>query len=473
MSVPAGQTAGERVLVIDDERSVLMVLEGMLTRRGFEVQVASSGSAGLAAFEKSAPSIVLLDLGLPDMDGTDVLRHIRASHPDVQVFILTANDSLANAIECIKLGAFHFVSKPYAAEELLSLMQRALHQRRLEAETVVLRQQSARLEERIRAIESNMSPVFSSRSMQQIEELIKRVAPSEANVLLLGESGVGKEVLANRVHEMSKRSKMPMVKLNCAAFPANMIEAELFGYTRGAFTGAVADFPGMLAQANRGTLFLDEVAEMPADLQTRFLRVLQEREYRPLGSTKTLKTDFRLVAATNRSVVDAVREGVLRQDFYYRLNTFQIEIPPLRSRLEDVAPLATQFVSRFAAKQGAACPQISAEAMQRLGAYHWPGNIRQLQNAMEYAVILMEGGMIEARHLPAELKVTAGVHQALMESSESLSLFENEKQTILRALIETRGNKKRAAEMLGIQRPTLYGKLRQYGIHGGARDKGA
>ena len=207
MSVPAGQTAGERVLVIDDERSVLMVLEGMLTRRGFEVQVASSGSAGLAAFEKSAPSIVLLDLGLPDMDGTDVLRHIRASHPDVQVLILTANDSLANAIECIKLGAFHFVSKPYAAEELLSLMQRALHQRRLEAETVVLRQQSARLEERIRVIESNMSPVFSSRSMQQIEELIKRVAPSEANVLLLGESGVGKEVLANRVHEMSKRSK--------------------------------------------------------------------------------------------------------------------------------------------------------------------------------------------------------------------------------------------------------------------------
>jgi DNA-binding NtrC family response regulator len=390
--------------------------------------------------------------------------------PEIPVLILTANDSLANAIECIKLGAFHFVSKPYAAEELLSLMHRALQQRRLEAETLELRQRSAHLEERIRVIESNMAPIFGSRSMQQIEELLKRVAPSEANVLLLGESGVGKEVLANRVHEMSKRSKMPMVKLNCAAFPANMIESELFGYVRGAFTGAASDFPGMLAQANRGTLFLDEVAEMPAELQTRFLRVLQEREYRPLGSTKTLKTDFRLVAATNRPVAESVRQGVLRQDFYYRLNTFQIEIPPLRSRVEDVAPLARQFVSRFAAKQGISTPQISTDVMQRLSAYHWPGNIRELQNAMEYAVILMEDGIIEQRHLPAELRVTAGVHQALLDSPPSLSLAENEKQTILRALIETHGNKKRAAEMLGIQRPTLYGKLRQYGIHKGSGD---
>jgi transcriptional regulator with PAS, ATPase and Fis domain len=302
--------------------------------------------------------------------------------------------------------------------------------------------------------------------MQQIEELLKRVAPSEANILLLGESGVGKEVLANRIHEMSRRAKMPIVKLNCAAFPANMIEAELFGYARGAFTGAVSDFPGMLAQANRGTLFLDEVAEMPAELQTRLLRVLQEREYRPLGSTKTSKTDFRLVAATNRPIADAVRDGVMRQDFYYRLNTFQIEIPPLRKRVEDVAPLARQFVARFAAKQGTAVPLITPEAMQRLGAYHWPGNIRELQNAMEYAVILAESGAIETRHLPADLKITAGVHQALLESPASLSLAENEKQTILRALIETHGNKKRAAEILGIQRPTLYGKLRQYGIHG-------
>ena len=466
MKTKADEASGDRVLVFDDERSVLMVLEGMLSRRGFRVQVASGGASGIVAIEKFNPAIVLLDLGLPDMDGMEVLREIRASHPEIQVLILTANDSLANAIESIKLGAFHFVSKPYAAEELLSLIHRALQQRRLEAEASELRQQSARLEERIRVIESSAAPVMSSRSMQQIEELLKRVAPSEANILLLGESGVGKEVIANRIHEMSRRAKMPIVKLNCAAFPANMIEAELFGYARGAFTGAVSDFPGMLAQANRGTLFLDEVAEMPAELQTRLLRVLQEREYRPLGSTKTSKTDFRLVAATNRPIADAVRDGVMRQDFYYRLNTFQIEIPPLRKRVEDVAPLARQFVARFAAKQGTAVPLITPEAMQRLGAYHWPGNIRELQNAMEYAVILAESGAIETRHLPADLKITAGVHQALLESPASLSLAENEKQTILRALIETHGNKKRAAEILGIQRPTLYGKLRQYGIHG-------
>lgn len=383
------------------------------------------------------------------------------------MLILTANDSLSNAIQSIKLGAFHFVSKPYAPEELLSLMGRALDQRRLESEALQLREESARLVKRLEEAERRTEPVFQSRSMRQLEELLKRVAPSDANVLLLGESGVGKEVLAGRIHQLSRRAAGPMVRLNCAALPANMIEGELFGYNKGAFTGAVADFPGMIAEANGGTLFLDEVAELPAQLQTRFLRVLQEREYKPLGSTRTLKADFRLVAATNRSMTEALRDGLIRQDFYYRLNTFQVEIPPLRERREDVPSLVARFVGQFARKQGVNPPAVCPEVMERLCGYGWPGNIRQLQNAVEYAVILAGASGIELAHLPAELQAPPEIHNALAQTAAGLRLEDRERETILQALVDTRGNKKKAAELLGIQRPTLYAKLRRYGIGSG------
>jgi DNA-binding NtrC family response regulator len=383
----------------------------------------------------------------------------------VQVLILTANDSLANAIESIKRGAFHFVSKPYAPEELLSLMTRALEQRRLQAETTELRAQRAELEERLRVIQKSAFPAFGSRSMRQLEDLLRRVSPTDANVLIVGESGVGKEVLASQVHAWSARSGRPMVKLNCAAFPSNMIEAELFGYVRGAFTGAVSDFPGMVSEAAGGTLFLDEVAEMPPELQARFLRVLQEREYRPLGSTKVKKADFRLIAATNRVLGDALQSGALRADFYYRLNTFQIEVPPLRERREDILPLAQTFLSRFAAREGTTCPRLGPEAVGALQAYSWPGNVRELQNAMEYALILSDGEGIGLRQLPGEVRMALSVPSAGARAPRAASLADAEKQTILRVLQQTHGNKKKAAEKLGIQRATLYAKLRQYGIH--------
>ncbi len=455
---------GSRVLVVDDERPVLMTLEALLQRRGFEVRTAGTAGAVAPLLRRWGAELVLLDLGLPDADGMDLLRQIRGEFPGVQVLILTANDSLANAIESIKLGAFHFVSKPYAPEELLSLMGRALEQRRLEREAFHLREESARLARRLAEVEKRGEPVFESRQMRQLEEMLQRVAPSDANVLVLGESGVGKEVLAERIHRLSRRAQGPLVRLNCAAFPANMIEAELFGYARGAFTGAVTDFPGMIAEADGGTLFLDEVAEMPPELQTRFLRVLQEREYRSLGSTRTRKSDFRLVAATNRVVGDAVRSGALRQDFYYRLNTFQIEIPPLRRRREDIPGLVARFVSRFAARQGVEAPLIHPEAMARLCEYAWPGNIRELQNAIEYAVILADARGIGLKQLPVELQAPPELREALEQSGSGRRLEERERETILQTLLETRGNKKRAAELLGIQRPTLYAKLRQYGI---------
>lgn len=454
-----------KVLIVDDERPVLMTLEALLGRRGFEVQTASTGATGLQGARRWKPDIVLLDLGLPDVDGLDVLRSLRSEMPSLQVLILTANDSLSNAIQSIKLGAFHFISKPYAPEELLSLMGRALEHQRLERETLELRAESARLVRRLAEVEERSSPVFQSRSMREMEDLLKRVGPTDANVLLLGESGVGKEVLATRVHTLSRRRDAKMVKLNCAAFPANMIEGELFGYVKGAFTGAVADFPGMIAEAQGGTLFLDEVAEMPPELQTRFLRVLQEREYRPLGSTRTVKADFRLVAATNRPISEAIQAGVLRQDLYYRLNTFQLEIPPLRERTEDIPALVQRFVGQFSARHGIAPPSIQPEAMEMLCAHRWPGNIRELQNAIEYAVVLAEKEGIGVRQLPSELQVDPKLRSALDKTGDGRDLESQERHVILQTLLQTGGNKKKAAEILGIQRPTLYAKLRRYGVH--------
>lgn len=458
-------TSARRIAIIDDERPILLTLEALLGRHGYEAHLANTAAAGTALVRKVKPELVLLDLGLPDAEGLDVLRDLRAEHPNIQVIILTAHDTLANAIESIKLGAFHFISKPYSTEELLSLIGRALEQRQLLEETANLRSEKQQLTKRLEKAERMLAPVAKSRSMQEIQELIARVAPTEANVLLLGESGVGKEVMANQVHRLSLRAQGPMVKLNCAEFPSNLIEAELFGYMKGAFTGAVNDFPGMIHEAAGGTLFLDEVAEMPPELQTRFLRVLQEREYRPLGSTKTHTANFRLVAATNKAIPEALRGGQLRQDLYYRLNTFQVNIPPLRERKEDIPSLIATFVSRFSAQLGKAEPKITPEAFAKLLDYPWPGNIRQLQNAIEFCVILAENGTVGEKQLPKELMLPPALQQVGQSApTETLNLDEQEKETILRALAQAHGNKKKAAEILGIHRPTLYSKLKRYEI---------
>ncbi len=457
-----------RIVVIDDERPILMTLEALFKRHGYEPHCANTASAGTALVRKTSPDVVLLDLGLPDADGLDVLKELKAQLPDLKIIILTAHDSLSNAIDSIKLGAFHFIAKPYAPEELMALVSLAIEQSTLAREAQSLRAEKQQLSKRLESAERQLAPVIKSRGMQEVQELILRVAPTDANILLLGESGVGKEVMANQIHRLSKRAGGPMVKLNCAAFPANMIEAELFGYMKGAFTGAVADFPGMIAESASGTLFLDEVAEMPPELQTRFLRVLQEREFRPLGSTKTLKADFRLVAATNRAVEEAVQSGSLRQDLYYRLNTFRLNLPPLRERKEDIPALITTFVKRFAEQLGRAEPSISPEAMQLLLSYSWPGNIRELQNAMEYSVILAEKDCITEKQLPKDILLPP-VLQGVTSNGGSfgaptLNLDDKERETILKALAQAHGNKKKAAEILGIHRPTLYSKLKRYEI---------
>jgi len=461
------KTENHRVLIIDDERPVLMTLEALLQRHGYEVDAAPTASQGVKLLKSKSPSLVLLDLQLPDAHGLEMLDRIKTELPEVQVIILTAHDSLHNAIESIKRGAYHFISKPYAPEELLSLVEKALEKQFLLREAKTLRAKTEQLEKRLEMAEARSVPIFKSKPMQEIDELIDAMAPSDANVLIAGESGVGKEVIANAIHARSRRAGQPMVKLNCAAFPQTMIEGELFGYVKGAFTGAAHDFPGMIAAADGSTLFLDEISDMPAELQTRFLRVLQEREYRPLGSTQTMKADFRAIASTNRPVAQALAENQLRSDLYYRLNTFQIEVPPLRKRKEDVPPLIAQFVKQFSQQLGKPEPDISPEAFQKLLDYSWPGNVRELQNAIEYAVVLARQGMIGVKELPTEIQLPPALQQAELSATHRSgvqTLDDLERTAILQALAECHGNKKKAAELLGIQRPTLYNKMKRYAI---------
>ena len=455
-----------RILIIVDERPILLALEALLGRHGFETETAATATAGLKALKNKAAALVLLDLQLPDVQGLEILDQIKTERPETQVIILTAHDTLNNAIESIKRGAYHFISKPYAPEELLSLVEKALEKQSLLRETQTLRKKAEELEKRLEIAETRLTPVFKSKSMQEIEELVNSMAPSEANVLITGESGVGKEVVANLIHQRSRRSDRAMVKLNCAAFPQTMIEGELFGYVKGAFTGAMNDFPGMIAAAHGSTLFLDEISDMPIDLQTRFLRVLQEHEFRPLGSTRTLKADFRVIAATNCPIAKALADNRLRSDLYYRLNTFQIEVPPLRERKQDIPPLVKFFAKQFAQQLGKSEPEVEPEAFQKLVDYSWPGNVRELQNAMEYAVVLARQNTVTLKDLPRELQLPA----ALQHIDQNLapqgvqSLSDMERVTILQALAQCHGNKKKAAELLGIQRPTLYNKLKRYAI---------
>ncbi len=448
-----------RILVIDDEQMMADSLKQNLVEEGYTVDTAASGAESIEQYDRGGHHLVLCDLQLPDMDGMEVLRHAKDANPSTEVIVMTGYGSVPRAVEATKAGAFWFLEKPFDFEMLLPLVEKALERRELMAETATMRRQlSTRTE--------YFNIIGASKVMQTIYETIESVAKSDANVLIVGESGTGKELIANAIHYNSLRAKKPFVKVNCAALPKELIESELFGHTRGAFTGAHADKDGLIQHAAGGSLLLDEIAEMPVELQPKLLRVLQERSYRKIGSERTYTVDFRLITSTNRPPADAIRDGMLRDDLFYRISTITIHVPPLRERAEDIQILTEHFLKLYARKYGRQIGGISQTAYQRLFAHAWPGNVRELQNVIERAVLLAKSNKIEPVDLPFD---NGSVPERSAQSSEwevppNMSLEDIEKLVIEKTLQRTGGNKQAAANLLGIYRPRLYSKIRKYKI---------
>jgi len=453
------ETNNIRILIVDDEPMMADSLRQNLLEEGYDVDAAGNGAEAVETFEHGAHHLVICDLQLPDVDGLELLRHIKDSRPSSEVIVVTGYGSVQRAVEATKAGAFYFVEKPFDFEELQLLIQKALEKQELRAWAADMRHQMSTRSEYFNIIGA-------SKQMQTIYETIESVAKSDANVLIVGESGTGKELIANAIHYNSLRSKKRFIKVNCAALPKELIESELFGHTKGAFTGAHADKEGLVQHAAGGSLMLDEIAEMPIEMQPKLLRVLQERSCRKIGSEKTYPVDFRLISSTNRLPADAIRDGLLRDDLFYRISTITIHVPPLRERLDDIQLLTDHFLKMYGEKYDRPISGGSQAAYQRLVSHQWPGNVRELQNVIERAVLLAKNDQIEPVDLPfdngAGPEGASGVTG--WDVPPNMTLEDIEKFVIERTLQRTGGNKQKAANLLGIYRPRLYSKIRKYRI---------
>jgi two-component system response regulator HydG len=444
------------VLVVDDEKAHRLMLRAHLEDAGYQVLEAGEGEQALQTAGAQPVDLALLDVIMPRMDGLTLLPKLKAMMPDVPVLMMTAYGSIENAVKALKAGAADYLTKPLDVEEVLIKVERHLEAARLSRK---LREQAERLGERFdfSALKGE------SRPMRQLKETLSLVAPAEATVLISGESGTGKEVVAQIIHQNSRRAEGPLIKINCAALPENLLESELFGHEKGAFTGASARREGRFKSADGGTIFLDEVGEMAQGTQAKLLRVLQEGEYSPVGSDKTFKSDVRVIAATNRDLEQAVKDGEFREDLYYRLNVVNLEMPPLRQRGEDVIGLAEDFLRRFNEKNRRDIKGFSPQARRSMLAYAWPGNVRELLNAVERAVIMTQGHLIEPPDLPLAVQGSAkGDEDDTLRSG--LTVRDAERMLIELTLEATGGNRTRSAEMLGITRKTLQNKIKEYGL---------
>jgi DNA-binding NtrC family response regulator len=445
-----------RILVVEDEEIIRDLLVPTLRDEGFRVDAVGSGEEGLKRLEQTIYDVVLLDLNLPGMHGLNVLSAAPATQTDAQFIVMTAFGSVDTAVEAMKLGAFDYVNKPFRTEELLLTLRRALEETELRREVARLRTRSAEgIRERI---------IGKTPPMQRVFDLIERVAPTRATVLVVGETGTGKELVARGIHDVSDRARKPFVPVNCSALTETLLESELFGHLKGAFTGAVHSKRGLFEAAQGGTLFLDEVSTIGPSVQVKLLRVLQERVITPVGGTEPIPVDFRLVAATNEELEKRLQSGDFREDLYYRLNVFPIRVPPLRERREDIPLLANSFRIRFAEENGIEAPPILPETLSRMMAYDWPGNVRELENVIERSLILHAG----SRSLPFE-PGTGAISDGpsarnLLDHSrrERWDLDRLEREYILEVLDEEGWHQARAAEVLGINRRTLYRKLKRY-----------
>ena len=441
----------EKIIIVDDTEGVRELVGTILERAGYEPLPKATAAELLASFNDAPPAVVLLDLGLPDGDGMELLTKIKKQWPETEVIMLTGNATYDKAVEATKLGAYHFQAKPFDQKTLLLSVERALEHRHLNQEASALRKA-------VVTMCGGESPIFQSPAMKTIVRTIERVAPSDVSILITGESGTGKEVIADLIHNLSPHSKGPLIKINCAALPRELIESELFGSVKGAFTGATADREGLFRQAEGGTLLLDEISEMPIDTQSKLLRVLQEKEVRPVGGRTSYKTDCRIIAATNRPTEDAIKAGKLREDLFYRISAISVHLPPLRDRREDIIPLATAFLKRYDAQAGRNISGFSDPASEALRAFDWPGNVRQLQNEIQRAVLMCDGSTVEEKDLSVMSVANA-------KDNPDLTLMEAmERNTILQMLKDTNGNKLETAKRLGIGRQTLYNKIKMYGI---------
>lgn len=509
-----------RALIIDDESFTLELFEFELKSQGFEVTTAASGSEGIERLKKQDFDVVLTDLNMPDISGIEMVKNSKAIRPLTEIIVVTGDDSSEKAVEAIREGAFDYILKPVDFDKLFTAVRNAVESKRQGQLNEKQAAEIKRLRDRLSSRTSFEGIIGGARSMQNIYEIIENVAESDANILILGESGTGKEVIANAIHYKSQRSNQPFVKVNCSALPKDLIESQLFGHVKGSFTGANADKVGFIGQANGGSLLLDEIGEMPIDLQPKLLRFLQEKVYYRVGSDKPQTADFRLITATNRDPFDAIKDGNLREDLYYRINTIEIKIPPLRDRIEDVPMLAEHFLRMYAEKYTKPDAVFARSAYDQMLNYTWRGNVRELQHSIERAVLLSKSGTIERLDIPSAagvaISAAAGNGAAAAtvdsvpaassqletipqpplrtienfdipvigegeemfnsigklivdrlpepsEAGEQKDVFDGlESGVVLAALKRTNGNKQAAANLLGLYRPRLYGMIKRH-----------
>jgi DNA-binding NtrC family response regulator len=450
-----------KILIVDDDAAQRGVLSEFLAD-DYVVSQADSGAALKKALDQDQPDVVLLDVNLKDANGLDMLPSVKKRWSETEVIVMTGApesdaEALAWAVAATKRGAFNFIRRTGASFDRAKMMadvSNAMQSRRNSEETSMLRRA-------LETMSGSASPVFHSAVMREVVRTVERIAPSDVAVLITGESGTGKEVIADLIHTFSPRSKGRIIKINCAALPRELIESELFGSVKGAYTGAHADREGLFRLAEGGTLLLDEISEMPIDTQSKLLRVLQDQEVRPVGGKTSYKTNCRLVAATNRKTDDAIRDGKLREDLFYRISAISVHLPPLRERREDIMPLANAFLKRFSAQANRVIKGYTPAAADRLTAFDWPGNIRQLQNEVQRAVLLSEGAEVDAADLSISTAKTPGENSP----DTNFTLLEGvERNAIIQMLKETGANKLETAKRLGIGRQTLYNKIKAYGI---------
>jgi len=441
------------ILVVDDDKGIRDALARVLTKEGYDVLLAEDGQAGLDLLRQGKINVILADLKMARLSGLDILRVAKALVPEVEVIVVTGQGTIEDAVEAMKEGAYDFITKPFQRVNLLKTIQKAL-----EKQSLVLEKRA--LERRLEEIQRQGRIIGTSPAMRQVLELVEQVAPSSATILLQGESGTGKELIANAIHLGSPRRDGTFIKVNCAALPETLLESELFGYEKGAFTGAVARKEGRFELANGGTLFLDEVGDLSLATQAKLLRVLQEGEFERLGGTKTLKVDVRLVAATNTNLTQAVKEKRFRGDLYYRLNVITINLPPLRERQEDIPLLAQHFLLTYSRKNNKAIDGFSQEAMDLLLEYPWPGNVRELENIIERAVVLTKGRVIGPADLPEAIGRVKR-DERVVPIPVGMPLEEVELRLIEETLRRTKGDKTLAAKLLGIASRTIYRKMKE------------